>query len=77
MKKEVTLRQVGGSLALSVPADFVRAFRLSPGDRVTWEGDEDGATVKFFRVEVMINKTPALMEQVEETYTEERVSPDL
>jgi antitoxin component of MazEF toxin-antitoxin module len=37
MKKEVTLRQVGGSLALSVPADFVRAFRLSPGDRVTWE----------------------------------------
>jgi hypothetical protein len=35
---------------MTVPADVVRAFRLSAGDSVFWSLEENGAYAKFFRV---------------------------
>ena len=58
----MTLRKVGGSLFLTVPADIVRAFRLSAGDGVLWDMEGDVATAKFFRVTE--TRTPA--ERVDE-----------
>jgi hypothetical protein len=59
MKREVTLRRVARSVFLTIPADFVKAYRLSPGDVVTWEAiDDNGATLRFFRVTT--SRTPAL-----------------
>jgi antitoxin component of MazEF toxin-antitoxin module len=63
MKKDVTLRRVGNSLFLTIPAEFVKAFRLGPGDTVSWDGDENGATIKFFRVTT--SRTPAVMGEEE------------
>jgi hypothetical protein len=60
MQKNVTLRKVGHSLFFTIPADFVRAYRLSPGDTVSIDADEDGATLKFYRVETTL--IPALRE---------------
>jgi antitoxin component of MazEF toxin-antitoxin module len=61
MTKDITLRKVGGSLFLTVPAEFVRTYQLSPGDTVSWDGDENGATLKFFRVTRAL--TPALRQK--------------
>jgi len=61
MQKNVTLRKVGHSLFLTIPADFVRAYRLSPGDSVSFDADEDGATLKFFRVTTSM--TPAAIKK--------------
>jgi antitoxin component of MazEF toxin-antitoxin module len=62
MLRENTLRKVGRSLFLTVPADLVRTFRLTAGDKVVWEaGDENGTTLKFFRATII--KTPALREE--------------
>ncbi len=63
MHRSVILRKVGHSLFLTVPADLVKAYRLSPGDSVVWDTEEDGATIKFFRVTTSL--TPALMNQEE------------
>jgi hypothetical protein len=61
MKKDVTLRKVARSMFLTIPAEFVKAYQLKPGDIASWEGDWDGATLKFFRVTQ--SRTPAIREE--------------
>ena len=68
MTRYITLRKVGGSLHMSVPAEFVRACGLSPGDSVRWNATDDMAMLKFFKVTV--NRTPALEKQGEEVAAE-------
>jgi hypothetical protein len=53
---------------MSVPAEFVRACGLSPGDSVRWNATDDMAMLKFFKVTV--NRTPALEKQGEEVAAE-------
>jgi antitoxin component of MazEF toxin-antitoxin module len=57
MKVELTLRKIGGSLFVTVPANIVRAYRLRPGDSVVWDMED----IQFFRVTTSIE--PAEREQ--------------
>jgi antitoxin component of MazEF toxin-antitoxin module len=47
---EVTLRQVGGSLHMIIPAYVKNALGLTAGDAALVEGNENGCTLKFFKV---------------------------
>jgi antitoxin component of MazEF toxin-antitoxin module len=63
MKRDIKLRRNGDSLVMTMPVDLVRAYQLSPGDIVAWDGGWNGATVKFFRVSE--TRTPALRQEAE------------
>jgi antitoxin component of MazEF toxin-antitoxin module len=62
IQRDVFLRKVGGgSLRVTIPADIVRAFGLDEGDLVSFEADETGIAVKFFRIAA--SRTPAVAEE--------------
>jgi antitoxin component of MazEF toxin-antitoxin module len=61
MQFRAILRRTGGSLALTVPADIARVYRLRVGDAVVWNIGEDETKVQFFRVTT--NDEPAEQEQ--------------
>jgi antitoxin component of MazEF toxin-antitoxin module len=65
IRREATLRSLGGSVFLTIPADIVRFYGLSPGDAVTVEGNGSCVTLKFFRTTT--TKAPIVVgeEQVE------------
>ena len=42
MTRELTLRQVGGSIGATLPKEMAERFRLSPGDRVFAVETEQG-----------------------------------
>jgi antitoxin component of MazEF toxin-antitoxin module len=63
MVKNITLRQHGRSIGMTVPVEFCHALGLAPGDSVTWETDGDVATLRFFKVTKQ--RVPALEKQEE------------
>jgi bifunctional DNA-binding transcriptional regulator/antitoxin component of YhaV-PrlF toxin-antitoxin module len=48
MAIEVTLRQAGGSVSATIPAEMARRFHLSPGDRVQAIETEQGILLSPF-----------------------------
>ncbi len=42
MASEVTLRQSGGSVSVTIPKELVHRFHLEPGDRIQAIETEDG-----------------------------------
>jgi antitoxin component of MazEF toxin-antitoxin module len=61
MKVELTLRKIGGSLFMTVPAQIRHAYRLKPGDSVVLDIEGDEAKLQFFRVTKTVE--PAEREQ--------------
>ena len=57
MMIDKTLRQVGGSVAVTVPPEILRAYRLNPGDAIRWIVGEDGISIEFFRVTKTVSVT--------------------
>ena len=67
MKRYSTVRITGDSLAVTIPVDIVRAYRLSAGDSILWDLGEDEAKITFFRVTKTVAPAERADEQVAET----------
>ena len=48
MASQVTLRQAGGSVSATIPAELARRFHLAPGDRVQAIETEHGILLSPF-----------------------------
>jgi bifunctional DNA-binding transcriptional regulator/antitoxin component of YhaV-PrlF toxin-antitoxin module len=59
IQRECRLHKVGNSIRLTIPVDVVRAFGLDARDDVLLEADENGVTLKFFKVTK--SRTPAVV----------------
>jgi hypothetical protein len=49
----LTLRKVNNTLRLSVPHQYVKRFKLEPGDQVAWIEQASGVQLKFFKLKAL------------------------
>jgi hypothetical protein len=56
----MTLRQVGGSLYLRIPSDYVRENQLTPGDIVLWWPGEKIRIVKQEKLASIVGQAEEL-----------------
>jgi hypothetical protein len=51
--EQITLRRIGGTLYLRVPAGFVHKKNLNHGDSLFWIPREDTVTLRLIRPELL------------------------